>query len=120
MKMNEAVRVKWLAALRSGEYKQGTNFLQKEDEFCCLGVLCDLAVKEGVIPPGEYSDDWGPDVKVMLFAERSSLLPEAIVKWAGFEHDNPQIDDIPLGYMNDKLGKTFSEIADAIESGVVA
>jgi hypothetical protein len=35
---------KWLEALESGEYKQGTNFLVttkgKEKRFCCLGVAC--------------------------------------------------------------------------------
>ena len=50
--MNKEVKQQWVAALRSGEYKQGKNALRRqyegEDaEFCCLGVLCDLAVKAG-------------------------------------------------------------------------
>jgi hypothetical protein len=38
---------KWLAALRSGKYEQGTSFLRYQfeggEKHCCLGVLCDIA-----------------------------------------------------------------------------
>ena len=36
---------KWVAALRSGEYKQGHGrlHLAKHNSFCCLGVLCEVA-----------------------------------------------------------------------------
>ena len=37
----------WISALRSGEYKQGQGKLKMADKFCCLGVVTDLAVKEG-------------------------------------------------------------------------
>ena len=37
----------WVKALESGEYKQGHQLLNKDNEFCCLGVLCDLAAKDG-------------------------------------------------------------------------
>lgn len=30
---------KWLAALRSGKYKQATGALEKDGGYCCLGVL---------------------------------------------------------------------------------
>lgn len=34
----------WLLALRSGKYKQGGGFLKSmNNEFCCLGVACELA-----------------------------------------------------------------------------
>ncbi len=43
--MNDAVKA-WVAALRSGDYKQTTGQLNKtvldEQRFCCLGVLCDI------------------------------------------------------------------------------
>ncbi len=41
---------KWLAALRSGEYRQGREALRqrvkKSDAYCCLGVLADLVAPE--------------------------------------------------------------------------
>ena len=54
--MNKEVKKKWVDALRSGEYAQGRSSLRDHDEYCCLGVLCELAVKEGVIPAPTYSD----------------------------------------------------------------
>ena len=48
--MNRKTLNKWLKGLRSGEYVKGKNQLVTEgagarqdyDEFCCLGVLCDV------------------------------------------------------------------------------
>lgn len=61
-KAQRKARRLWVKALRSGEYKQGYGYLHYKrggkDKFCCLGVLCDLAVKNGVIEPpvkSEYS-----------------------------------------------------------------
>jgi hypothetical protein len=33
----------WVAALRSGEYKQGREALMRGDKYCCLGVLACVA-----------------------------------------------------------------------------
>lgn len=42
--MDKALKAKWLEALRSGRYKQGKSRLRNnKDEFCCLGVLCDIS-----------------------------------------------------------------------------
>lgn len=42
--MDKALKAKWLEALRSGKYKQGRGKLRSvDDEFCCLGVLCDIS-----------------------------------------------------------------------------
>lgn len=46
--MNKEVKELWLAALRSGNYSQGKFRLRNtNDEFCCLGVLCDIFSKQG-------------------------------------------------------------------------
>ena len=42
----------WVAALRSGNYKQGRGQLRVNDEYCCLGVLC--TIQGGVAVP--YND----------------------------------------------------------------
>jgi hypothetical protein len=41
--MKAALKSKWVAALRSGKYKQVTGSLQNNGGFCCLGVLCDIS-----------------------------------------------------------------------------
>lgn len=44
--MKASLKKKWVAALRSGDYKQGRNSLKqgKGDKatYCCLGVLCEI------------------------------------------------------------------------------
>lgn len=38
---------KWVKALRSGEFKQGIGGLKdKNNNYCCLGVLCAIAFPE--------------------------------------------------------------------------
>jgi hypothetical protein len=42
--MDTKLKAEWIAALRSGKYKQGRLFLRdSEDNYCCLGVLCEIA-----------------------------------------------------------------------------
>tara|TARA_R110000751_G_scaffold279698_1_gene382139 strand:- start:366 stop:710 length:345 start_codon:yes stop_codon:yes gene_type:complete len=41
--MNNKIKKDWLKALRSGEYKQGQDYLcSVGNKFCCLGVLMDI------------------------------------------------------------------------------
>lgn len=43
MSLDPELKSAWLKALRSGDYPQGTGQLRNsDDEFCCLGVLCDV------------------------------------------------------------------------------
>ena len=46
MKMNEAVKTKWIEALLSEEYLQGKGCLKRGEEYCCLGVLTELYIQE--------------------------------------------------------------------------
>lgn len=47
LKFTEKVKKQWIKALKSGKYKQGfiTLHNQKDDTFCCLGVLGDIHPK---------------------------------------------------------------------------
>jgi hypothetical protein len=40
--MNDKLKSNWIAALRSGKYKQTAGTLKKGDSYCCLGVLCEI------------------------------------------------------------------------------
>lgn len=116
--MNEDVKRQWISALRSGEYKQGYQRLERNGEFCCLGVLCDLAVKAGVVERvhGEYA------LGVVGFARpgdpegpNASAPPWAVMEWAKIDSDS----DLPmvrsLINLNDIKRLSFEEIADVIE-----
>jgi len=56
-KIQPELRKRWLAALRSGKYKQGhgalhTDTAGKQHRYCCLGVACEVfndMCKEGVL-----------------------------------------------------------------------
>ena len=114
--MNKEVKEKWLAALRSGEYKQGRGKLCSLDkEYCCLGVLTDLYAKE-------HNQEWekSPDLdSAFSFDFFKMFTPEKVVRWAGLERQNPIIEGIGLSAYNDgdyELDPhSFEEIANLIE-----
>lgn len=126
--MNAAVKTRWVAALRSGEYKQTTGALHRTVPlgsdapagFCCLGVLCDLAEKDGVVHsrPND-TGTVGYDGAGESGFYQSATLPGAVVNWAGLGDDNPLVrfddDAVSLSELNDELGAGFTEIADVIE-----
>lgn len=59
-RMDPTWKKRWVDALRSGEYEQGTGGLRSTaDKFCCLGVLTDPCIKEGFTDEWEIADeDW--------------------------------------------------------------
>lgn len=84
--MDKRIKALWIGALRGGEYAQGVGRLRSKetDKFCCLGVLCDLASKEGVGDWRSYEDDV---LAVNFLTEgegvESAFLPRAVRAWAG-------------------------------------
>lgn len=146
--MNEQVKTMWVNALRSGEYKQGQNVLHAynsvgEERFCCLGVLCDLARKTGVVARSEEAKPNFPKIDDLNTAgfsygwEGAMVdLPHEVVDWAGLpKYDDEKTDDPyfnqgdPMLYVKDDEGTSgmknvstlndsgysFSTIADLIE-----
>ena len=115
--MKKEIAEKWVAALRSGQYAQTTGTLRSADQFCCLGVLCDLYAKEKQVPWGKPA----PDLRMWEFLGETDILPVAVQAWAGIDSADgylPKEDyvlkDQDLATYNDD-GMTFSEIADVIE-----
>jgi hypothetical protein len=121
-KMNPEIKARWVAALRSGEYKQAREKLRHNGAHCCLGVLCDLFAKEDGRPKWRTKDlsEQGPHQAYELpspFADKN--MPGAtVLVWA-------QLDPyrkICIGkswqtlYNHNDEGRTFAEIADAIEA----
>ena len=117
--MNPEVKKKWLEALRSGKYKQGRWALRNGDnEYCCLGVLCEVARREGVIP-NPRSIGKGEDKTYIYgkgFDREGSILPRGVTGWAGLSNGNPSVSGHNLSVWNDSERKSFAEIADLIEA----
>lgn len=126
--MNQDVLKKWVAELRSGKYKQGEGHLGMTDEdgeehFCCLGVLCELALDEGV---PNLNREFNNDALRYFYNGREDFLPKPVMEWAGFDNKNPGVPyiqseddpgdlfDKPLSELNDE-GLSFAAIADIIE-----
>jgi hypothetical protein len=128
--MNPEIKAQWVAALRSGEYTQGMGALKTlEGAYCCLGVLCDLAHKAGATTLAEDTSElsgavtrygYGPSDNILSDDVSTGELPEDVQAWAGLEYCNPIVKDsdgwgVSLISLNDSDGRTFDEIADAIE-----
>ena len=45
--MDQAIKRKWIKALRSGKYRQIKDALEYKGGYCCLGVLRDVAKTGG-------------------------------------------------------------------------
>lgn len=105
----------WLAALRSGKYRQATDALRKtrkgHNSFCCLGVLCDLARKDGgpnwVIQPQNDHNE-GDNA---TFLHCTGDLPENVREFMGITHGQQE----GLIDLNDQDKARFGTIADHIE-----
>lgn len=116
--MNPGIKAQWIAALRSGQYKQGTSRLRRiirgEDRYCCLGILCELAVQAGAITPPTRSNGEA----LYRYGEDSACLPNAVSRWSGLNGFSGLYiingSQSSLVENNDK-GMTFDQIADTIE-----
>lgn len=135
--VNEAfIREKWLPALRSGEYKQGKSFLRDEhDQFCCLGVACDVIANENLIEGVGWSNDSGTYGPVHEFGKlddlytlRGGTLPPLVVRFLGITGQGKLARPIPgkngrgtfssLAQLNDYGDLDFHELADVIEQAL--
>lgn len=125
-KLKPDVKAKWLEALRSGQYQQGRFYLHREldegrDQFCCLGVLCDIAAKEGVTRITGHSVH---DSNVVTYDKKTGLPPSAVVHWAYGEGSSllngewtVRVGDEyrELNLLNDVERLDFPTIADIID-----
>jgi hypothetical protein len=129
-KMNPEVKQKWIDALRSGKYDQGSEKLRSVQGYCCLGVLCDLYSKE-------QSKDWDfveceetnlQPKDYWYFEGESEFLPDSVREWAGMACKNPSVrvdvtdnDDEDDWFYHDEIanlndsGYTFKELSNVIE-----
>lgn len=140
MKMNQEIKEKWLAALRSGKYKQGKTVLRSQDDcYCCLGVLCDIQDSGQWVPidhPKDgacyvYSQDG--ELNQFDFTIGSEVLPAFVADNIGIRSVNPIVqmtsalqeilskkgpvytrDMAALSVLND-AGCSFEELANIIE-----
>lgn len=124
--MNTKIKTKWINALKSGKYRQAcgnlrhkSNSTQKKPSHCCLGVLCDIWLKEKG-GKWEYLDDSNPHIAGVL--GEVDVLPDGVRDWAGLDRNDPLVmtDDDgeqTLSEINDS-GVKFNKIANYIEKSL--
>ena len=117
----------WLAALESGEYSQGSGYLQANGKFCCMGVAGDLLVKQG-FPGLRWEVDPSGISNLVLHDPDSGdcgTLPSPLSQALGlisFSRPGvrqPHSLQFKLMTMNDRDGKTFPEIAAYIRQEIL-
>lgn len=83
--MRKDIYDKWVAALKSGHYKRGRGFLNVNSCFCCLGVLCDLYIKEH--PDKAYWTEAGIAIEGAVPEFEACRLPHEVERWAGITNE---------------------------------
>lgn len=137
--INPRAKQLWLDALRSNTYTQGEGALHTIDDtgqerLCCLGVLCQVAMKEGVVLRRTARLDSGGRT-IVEYNNLDGVLPDPVLQWSGLDNRNPSFrpgHDVAMGFIvrnpdfptasvgvslaecNDN-GYTFTEVADIIE-----
>lgn len=112
--MSEDNARKWVAALRSGEYKQAQGALNvPEVGFCCWGVACDISKVGGWDVHSHYR---------VKYDVHSGTPPHEVIDWVGRGLYSLDLVDSRGGEtdtlidMNDSGEFTFDQIADVIEA----
>lgn len=129
MAMNPEIKQLWLDALRSGDYKQGTGQLRDyNDNYCCLGVLCDVVRKKRKIKgfTGAYfqyreNEHYGFPPKKLL--ESIGILEDNIASDGMYGNHSEEATIIitykgkraSLSELNDDFELSFKKIANIIE-----
>lgn len=101
--------MKWIEALRSGDYVQGRKQLHDHGTYCCLGVCCKLVGFE----------DFGESQYIQTGTAYYNLkqIPNGIpIQLIGTVGNNNLIQD--LVRLNDDEECSFSEIADWLETNI--
>lgn len=113
--LTESEKSNWIAALRSGEYKQGPKYLGygRLGSFCCLGVLCKTLNEPTVSENGKPL--------CALHGKALDKLGSATGYFSelGIDQDALKLESTEicsLASMNDSGHYSFDQIADVIES----
>ena len=106
MKKSKAMQL--VKALRTGGYRQGKEVLVNDkDEFCCLGVACNIS---------KTNLDWIKSHRYWYIGNDYRTLPGEIRKEFGFYSDTGcRRDGNDLFFWGS--GKSYDSLADANDSG---
>jgi hypothetical protein len=126
MELQTQRRRAFVSALKRGEYPQAHHVLRREasdgykEGFCCLGVACDVAIKDGLeldvqIVVSRYTygiAGIGGDMS-------QTRLPTAVMMWYGFGVADPMLK-VPqrLVDVNERVAAMWHEGFEAVASSL--
>lgn len=114
--MKKRIKAKWCKALRSGEYTQGKSVLRSlDDKFCCLGVLLDITDKSVWKNPSCNTSE-STSVPAYLNDSFYHIGYLSVKQQEAFGFDGNTMH--ALSNMNDHENKSFTEIAEWIETNL--
>jgi hypothetical protein len=122
-RMPVEAKAKWVAALRSGQYKQAKGILYNAstDGYCCLGVLQHCLTGEVELRPGDDTYSSGNligDLPSNEWLEKHNIefsAKGAVVSKPIFKINKAYIS---ANELNDCLHYSFDRIADIVEEQV--
>jgi len=111
LQMPAEYKAKWIAALRSGEYKQGRGkmYNKEDDSYCCLGVLQKVLDGDKQIGCGYPTLEWSRTKNMSQF-HSFHINPANSAQYLSTYHR--------LAIKNDFPGENFLSIADRIDTNV--
>lgn len=106
------LKAQWVTALRSGDYIQGKSALQYGGNYCCLGVLCEVMVKNGsdLVTTSPLGIGYRQKYHMFGFVQNNTNIADEVRQEIGLKN----VIMARLMTMNDG-GKSFEQIADYIE-----
>ena len=120
-----------VAALRSGKYPQGQGRLKQirndstEVKYCCMGVMCEVAIEHGV-ELKVTTDPLAEGFVSVNFDGSAAFLREKVLDWLGVRANGELDRDLIIGkddtetisaaFANDELKWDFERIAESMES----
>ena len=111
-KLSPAFKKTWLAALRSGKYKQGREYLHSDNKFCCLGVAYDARGGKW----NDYNETLIGQCDKLLsqFIGDKPPVPKNVMRVLEQINNNQTVEDY-LIKLNDNKEWSFKQIANWIE-----
>lgn len=109
----------WIDALRSGKYRKGVGVLNRNDRYCCMGVLCEVAIENGCRVNKVKDIERG----TINYDGCTAFVPQSVINWGKLRENvtyivKGAVINLPgthVAYLNDSERKSFNEIADLIE-----
>lgn len=97
---------KWVKALRSGEFKQGIGALKdKNNNYCCLGVLCAIA----------FPEKSTNNTTLNHIFESNDPVTGMKTPFGKMPNNRNSLWELNDGYAEECKKHSFNEIADIIE-----